>query len=131
MGSFCFYLGDFSGFQNVKSVSVEEECVLTEQGVQLRNHRVIIGEGPSFELAQSSFYLCDIQFHDCPRECAAGQSEHIVFRPGEDLIVAPAHGPSLASRISAQATNRIASATFQKNMRGLPSNEFVIGYAGR
>src|SRR5919201_4575057 len=44
-------------FYDVESVAVEEERVLSVQAVQLRNHRVVIGNDLAFELGQSSFDL--------------------------------------------------------------------------
>jgi hypothetical protein len=45
-------------FHDVESVAVEEEGVLPEQAVELRNHRMVVRNNLSFELAQSSLDLC-------------------------------------------------------------------------
>jgi hypothetical protein len=37
--------------------------MLPEHAGQLRNHRMIVGKRLGFELFQSTFYLCRVQFH--------------------------------------------------------------------
>jgi hypothetical protein len=44
-------------------MAVEEERVLPEQVVELWNQGMIVRNGPSFELAQSSLDLCGIKLH--------------------------------------------------------------------
>lgn len=48
---------------DVESVAVEEERVIPEQLVQLRNQWMVVGNGLGFELAQGSLDLCGSQFH--------------------------------------------------------------------
>jgi hypothetical protein len=48
---------------DTEPVAVEEECMLPEQFIELRNHGVVIGDGPGFELAQSSLDLYGCEFH--------------------------------------------------------------------
>ena len=43
---------------DVEPVAVEEERVLPEQAVQLRNHWMVVRNGLASELGQSSFDLC-------------------------------------------------------------------------
>src|SRR5262249_50303349 len=55
--------GGLDRFHDVEPVAVEEECVLAEQVVELWNQGMVVGNGPSFELAQSSLDLCGVKFH--------------------------------------------------------------------
>jgi hypothetical protein len=49
-----------TGSTMVEPVAVEEERVFAEQIVELSNHRIVVVNGPGFELAQSSLELCGI-----------------------------------------------------------------------
>jgi hypothetical protein len=90
---------------------------------------MIIREGLSLELAQSSLYLCDIQFHDLllPEGLHGGKNER--RRPGRaNSRPRTARSPQLGVAPSAQPTNRMTCATFQK---AFTWKVFVIGYFGR
>src|SRR5262249_5890589 len=60
---------------DVESVAIEEERMIAEQIFELWNHGIVIGNGPRFELSQSSLELCGVKFHlyapfGSPRRCA-------------------------------------------------------------
>ena len=55
--------GPVSRLQNIQSIAVEQESVLSEQFVQFRNRGVVVGKGLDFELAHGSLDLCGSQFH--------------------------------------------------------------------
>jgi hypothetical protein len=50
-------------FQNVQSIAIEQKSVVPKQFVQLRNHRMTVGNGLGFELVDGSFDLYGSQFH--------------------------------------------------------------------
>src|SRR5258708_22491282 len=67
--------GRLDRLHDVEPVAVEEERVFAEQIVELWNHRMVVGNGPGFELAQSSLELCRVKFHCAllsfaPKRCA-------------------------------------------------------------
>src|SRR5215469_8803699 len=77
--------GRLDRLNDVEPVVVEEECVFAEQVVELPNQGVAVGNGPGFELPQSSLELCRVEFHCAllsfaPKRCAllrfAGASHH-------------------------------------------------------
>src|SRR6516165_1390106 len=55
--------GGLGRLHDIEPLAVEEERVFPEQVVELWNHRVVVGNGLGFELAQSSLELCGVEFH--------------------------------------------------------------------
>src|SRR5215216_1203455 len=56
-------LGGFGRLDDVESLPVEKKRVISEQLVELRDPRVIIGNRLRFDLTQNSLHLCGSQFH--------------------------------------------------------------------
>src|SRR5437764_7246774 len=48
---------------DVESVAIEEEGVIAEQSIQLRNRRMVVGDNLGFELAQRALDQSGIQLH--------------------------------------------------------------------
>src|SRR6516225_5105611 len=52
--------GGLGRLHDIEPIAVEEERLFTEQVVELWNHRMVVGNSPGFELAQSSLELCRV-----------------------------------------------------------------------
>src|SRR5262249_41139189 len=56
-------ISGFRRLDDIEALAVEEERVLAEQLVQLRDHGMGVGNGLTFELRQSTFHLRRSEFH--------------------------------------------------------------------
>jgi hypothetical protein len=57
------YFRRFGRLQDVKTVTVKKERVISKQGIQLGDCGMIIGKNLGIELAQGPLHLCRIQLH--------------------------------------------------------------------
>src|SRR5437867_1459082 len=58
-----FLRGSLGGLKDVEPAAVEKERMFPEHAGQLRDYRMILGERLGFELLESAFHLCRVQFH--------------------------------------------------------------------
>ncbi|WGR91687.1 hypothetical protein MTX20_25410 [Bradyrhizobium sp. ISRA435] len=57
------HIGRFGRFENLEATPVDEERVIAEHAVQLRDGRVILGKHLGVELRHRLFHLCGTQLH--------------------------------------------------------------------
>src|SRR5262249_14877757 len=93
---------------NVQSLAAEEECVVAEQFVQLRNHRMVIGNHLGLELAQSLLDLRGVQFH----------SAHLRFDSQRSRISSGCVGLSLGRRSASGGRSAITRIRHVKTLAG-------------
>jgi hypothetical protein len=61
---------------DIQSVAIEEERVIAEQFVQLRNQGMVVRDHSGLELRQSMFDLRGIQFHDALHSLAGREHSY-------------------------------------------------------
>ena len=76
--SWCARKGIISRLDDVQPVIVEKERVVAKQFVQVRNHRMVVGDHPGIELGQSLLDLSGIQFHNALHSLAFGESQVVM-----------------------------------------------------